>query len=410
MILVAKRPPHDSFTFRLFYNLIRHVKVPYNAIYVWSAALLPFYQNNSCSWNNSDLYPACALSYRNLSVESELVYRSQIVDTITEDIIVFAVKDHLTYKQFNPWKEDLPDLLSNLTDFFRLYSNKKIILVTSLENLESYINLPNVSIVSWGGDITNQQQEYKKLNPVLDKNFTSKLSYISLNRNPRSHRTMLVSLLHGLEIQDSGLISFLFKDACTSIDSCEWKFSDEQQHIKKTIEHGFQIITNTNLSIEDSKDIYGEGNHNTNVENFENRLRDLYRQTFVEIVSETSFLESSFLITEKFLNSVYGCNFPILICSKGAVNLLRQVGFDMFDDIVDHSYDQLSNPIDRLYCAIYNNKDLLTDSEKTKELWKSNKHRFEANVDIAKNRMYEFYTHRAEKQFEKSLNELNIQN
>jgi hypothetical protein len=159
------------------------------------------------------------------------------------------------------------------------------------------------------------------------------------------------------------------------------------------------------MTINDDKKIYHNYN-NDNVTNFKTKLADYYRETFVEIITETSFTEQCYLITEKTLNSIYGMNFPILMCGKGSVELLRQIGFDMFDDIIDHSYDTIDNPIDRIYTAISNNTRLLTDNQYVKDLWVANKARFEQNVQVAKTQLYAYYTSRAETQFDKALKEL----
>ena len=71
----------------------------------------------------------------------------------------------------------------------------------------------------------------------------------------------------------------------------------------------------------------------------------------------------------------------------------------MFDDIVDHSYNQITNPIDRIIAAIENNKRLLVDSDYAKQLWSANQPRFKNNVDIAKGQMYTWYQTRAISKF-----------
>ena len=70
---------------------------------------------------------------------------------------------------------------------------------------------------------------------------------------------------------------------------------------------------------------------------------------------------------------------------------------DVFDDIIDHSYDAIEDPEQRLRQAINLNKDLLTDINKVKQLWKDNRNRFVNNVNFARNTLYEFYSNRAEK-------------
>lgn len=394
MLSVLKRAPHDDFTFKIFYKLIKKVKHPMDAIYIWAPVLV------------TDLIDIIDETGKQQFCDSELYYRGQLFKSINEKLVVLAIKDHLTHKQFNPWIDTKPDLVCYLEQLFEFYQDKQFILITSLENLESYIQNKNVKIMSWGGDITNQEYQYKKLLPVLEKNFDSQSNFISLNRNARSHRLLLVSMLYGMNLQDSGLISYISQHSTGNVDSINWTFTADQTGIKNIADLGFEIFKNSELEIKDDADIYGKANNNTNVENFLNKLQHYYKNTFVEIVSETSYTESAFLITEKFLNSVYGCNFPILLCSKGSIEFLRNVGFDMFDDIVDNSHDLIDNPIDRMYSAICNNYKLLSDNSYTKDLWLKNKHRFISNVDVAKTKMYKFYNVRTETELENCLNDI----
>jgi hypothetical protein len=395
---ILKRPPGDDFTFRLFFKLKSKIKQPADSIYLWSAMLDPAYQygwwDADGSWNE----------------ENELVYRAHLLDAIKQDVVIIGIKDHLTSKNFNPWIKQTPTIVEYLSDMFNYYSNKKFILITSVENLESYISNKNVSIICWGGDLTNQQAEYKELSPIIDKNFDSKHTFLSLNRNNRAQRLILLSMLHGMNIQDNGLISCMFREELTDpFEDTGWQFNNKQLDVRELVRSGFFKLMNSTELLSDKKDIYGFRT-NDNVNNFNYKLRAYYTDTFVEIITETSYTETAYLLTEKTLNSIYGCSFPILLCGCGSVALLRNIGFDMFDDIVDHSYDTIKDPINRLYTAITSNLDLLTNNEKTKDLWKTNKHRFLQNVEVAKTTMYEFYSKRALDKIDKLNYELNLQN
>jgi hypothetical protein len=66
----------------------------------------------------------------------------------------------------------------------------------------------------------------------------------------------------------------------------------------------------------------------------------------VELEGET--LWSSVFITEKTAKAFLLCQFPLLISVTGTVEKLRRHGFDMFDDIIDHSYDKEPNPRHRV--------------------------------------------------------------
>ena len=162
----------------------------------------------------------------------------------------------------------------------------------------------------------------------------------------------------------------------------------------------FEQFKKTTFADQDDKDIY-PFRDNDNVYNFNRSLRKYYQNSFIEIVSETSFTEPCYLITEKTLNSIYGCNFPIILCGCGSIQLLRDIGFDVFDDIIDHSYDQISDPIGKIYSALDKNRNLLNNDELVKDLWLKNKHRFLKNIDVARNNMHNFYQNRAEEQWKK---------
>jgi hypothetical protein len=399
-MIILKRPPGDTFTIRVFFNLISKIKRPADCIYLWSPIIDPKYQgywDYTPYWEGGHWYP------KKWYPETEFEFKQQILDYIKNDLIVLGVKDHLTSYNFNPWTETMPVMVEYLQDFANFYADKKIIIITSMENLSAYVQAPNLTIVPWGGDITNQMTEYKRLIPVVEKNFNSDRIFLNLNRNKRSHRAVTVSLLYGLGIQDKGLISCMFKDIIKDIfDFTKWQFNDKQQDIKLLIGKGFDILKDAELSLNDEEDIYGDA-PNDNVTNFSDMLSNYYRETFVEIISETSFTEKSYLLTEKTLNSIYGCNFPILLCGQGSVKFLRDMGLDVFDDIVNHSYDSIENPVDRIYKAITDNIELLTNSEKTKELWKNNQHRFLANINFVKNDLYKYYAERADKEFTQAI-------
>lgn len=397
------RPPGDDFTFRLFYRLAGKIVCEKDMLYLWSPIMDPTPRQKKVV---QVIHPMDR--FVSWEDEHEFLYRPLIEENIKSDVIVIGVKDHLTPLHFNPWTDKQPIISWYLEGLFEYYPNKKFIFFTSVENVDPYISAPNVKIIPWGGDITNHQRQYSSVEPILDKNLDSPHTFVSLNRNQRHHRCMLISLLYGLELDKHGIISCLFKEKFIDLFRySNWKFTADQQNIKDILTIGFDNFKNSEPMVTDDWEIY-TNNNNDNVSNFKNKLSNYYRNTFVEIVTETSYTEKCFNLTEKTLNSVYGCNFPIILSSKGAVEFLRNMGLDTFDDIIDHSYDDIENPIDRLYRAITDNIELLTNNENTKQLWINNKDRFIKNVDFVKNRMYNFYSSRAEQLFLEAKNEFNL--
>ena len=384
------RPPGDQFTFRLFYKLAAQIKNK-DMLYTWSAVLSSNYLDKvnryytRGEWRDRD----------------EVYYRVAMRESIKHDLVLLGVKDHLTSSNFYP-PSNTPDIAKYLCDLFEFYKDKKFILFTSLENLESYINFDNVKIVSWGGDITNHQLEYSKLEPVLDKDLSSNYCYLSLNRNNRFNRSLGIALLHGLNYDQHGLISCMFKE---QIDNLLYDINsfNPNSEILKIVSAGVDKFKESTLALNDDPEIYVYGN-NDNVSNFKNKLIPYYSKTFVELVNETSYTESAFNLTEKTLNSIYGCNFPIIVSSPGSVAFLRNMGLDMFDDIIDHSYDSIQDPVERLYTALSLNQKILTDVDYAKLKWQESRTRFANRVLFAKNDMYAYYENRAVSTF---LNHIN---
>ena len=391
MIQILSQPPNDQFTSRLFFQLIDTVSEPFDAFYVWSLTLahgkVELFNISNKSYDEEPEYYAVHRDF----------YWNYIQSSIKNNLVIIAIKDHLTSDDFNPWYHAEPTLITPLTDIFEAHADKKFILITSLENLESYVNYKNVSIVPWGGDITNQMIEYKRLPNILEKNLESNTTFLTLNRNNRTARRYFLSFLLGLNLKDHGLISCMFRDELPTTPTHIWKFTS-QEDIKEVFEVGYQKLLTTAFDISDSIDIYQEKD-NDNYNNFLSVLTPYYQNTFIEFINETSYTETAFLVTEKTANCFYGCSFPIWISSPGIVKFLRTLGLDVFDDVIDHSYDNELHPIRRMYLAISNNMHLLNNPDLVKKLWSTHKDRFSKNINFLQNELYDIYYQRAFIQF-----------
>jgi hypothetical protein len=262
-------------------------------------------------------------------------------------------------------------------------------------------NETNVKSIMWSNTL-NDYEERSGLKPVFTKNKKTNKVGISLNRQMREHRITLVSYLHGMDLQTHIHISAVHLDSkcdCNLMDMVSWDFSNNIM-LRDTSIKGFQYICE-NLSTINNEEPYNLQRTPTTIEgariniiNFENKLRNLYENSYVELVTETLYNAPSGIVTEKFLNSVYGCNFPIILSTPGTVDFLRNMGFDMFDDVVDHEYDAVGSPAMRMEVAIKANAKLFLNKEQTILHWESLLSRFEKNIIVANN-IYKWYKDRA---------------
>ena len=96
------------------------------------------------------------------------------------------------------------------------------------------------------------------------------------------------------------------------------------------------------------------------VENEDNYLNllSIYGDADINIVTETQYEERPGIITEKSLFALTSLQVPLFIGYQGMIDHVKSLGFDVFEDIVDISYDWLPND-QRLSAAIDLNRDLL---------------------------------------------------
>ena len=79
---------------------------------------------------------------------------------------------------------------------------------------------------------------------------------------------------------------------------------------------------------------------------------------------------------------------PVWVGGWRIPDYLTQAGFDTFDDIVDHSYQNLANPEDRSRRAVERNLHLLTNFEKTRQFLQQNQSRFQHNLTLLESNFF----------------------
>jgi len=77
------------------------------------------------------------------------------------------------------------------------------------------------------------------------------------------------------------------------------------------------------------------------------------------IITEPVFWEKGCIITEKYLMTLHGCCFPIFCGGYAMPEQLTRIGFDVFDDVIDHSYQYEAHPGLRILNALELNRKLL---------------------------------------------------
>jgi hypothetical protein len=212
----------------------------------------------------------------------------------------------------------------------------------------------------------------------------------------RFHRIFLLMLLEIFDLKDH------------EYTLC-WKHTNinRQAMLKETNNANYQnIILSTNISTAPRQYLFGseklldqglQYGSLTNPEVYEKFLqKNVFEPSCISLITEPAFFERETIITEKTIMAIYGGTIPIWVGGWRIADYMRSQGFDVFDDIVNHSYQNLADPWDRCYFAVVNNLHLLKDFDTMQKFISANQHRLERNLELLKNNPF---MHRAGKIF-----------
>jgi hypothetical protein len=102
-----------------------------------------------------------------------------------------------------------------------------------------------------------------------------------------------------------------------------------------------------------------------------------YVDSYVNIITETNVRQTFF--TEKTFKPMASGQFFLSANAPGSIALLESWGFDVFRDIVDHSYDEISDPWQKMR-AIGDFLDRTIDLDWA-ALWAETRHRRQKNIE-----------------------------
>jgi hypothetical protein len=176
--------------------------------------------------------------------------------------------------------------------------------------------------------------------PIKDRN---KL-YASLSRiaNKRFSRLMMTYKLHEYDLLNDGIVTCGCSAESPITDENIEMFPEEFRKKFPMCHDGFVGIT------EASQFFMTVGN---------NCLINLINESSFEIIESRAYPGVMYndghywsrpFFTEKTAKAINSRQMMIFACVKGYVDRLRGMGFDVFDDVIDHSYDKIYSPDDRL--------------------------------------------------------------
>jgi hypothetical protein len=172
---------------------------------------------------------------------------------------------------------------------------------------------------------------------------------LALLGTPRPHRVVLYHYLRHRSYKNNSLVSFVGFETTKGKDTKEYslnflkvnplgRYLDEKLNQEK-IEEIINSLPSEHLDTDMVQDLNLLATHIP----FE-----LYKQSFFSVVSETEFSDGNMnRITEKTLKSFAMGHPSIIFGNPDSLDLVRELGFQLFEDVINPKYDQVIDPLQR---------------------------------------------------------------
>ena len=85
-----------------------------------------------------------------------------------------------------------------------------------------------------------------------------------------------------------------------------------------------------------------------------------FTETYINLITETNCRSSTPMLSEKTFKPIVAGQLFVFIGSPKGIEFLRDIGIDVFDDIVDHSYDNIIDSRHRIQTALAEVDRLMT--------------------------------------------------
>ena len=246
--------------------------------------------------------------------------------------------------------------------------------------------LKGYNILRYPSFLGNQVQLFINENIIPNWSKRKQCFNFMINK-PRFHREFLLVLIEHFKLTNYNYTLCWKKPAISTLS------------LSKLTEKYKQLILDTPVTIDTKNFLLGQENlldrglqykHIQNSKNYQKFLqKEVFEPSCISVITEPAFFEKETIITEKTIMSIYSGTLPIWVGGWRCADIMRDYGFDVFDDIIDHSYQNMEDPFDRCYYAIERNIDLLRDFERANNFVQNNRVRFEHNLQLLKDNVFQ---------------------
>ena len=273
-----------------------------------------------------------------------------------------------------------------------------------LENLKNKNNSDiNVYTINHGQYANCQRLSFTDVIFEPDKEFL----FMVHNRALKSHRLGILCLLKKYNILDDVDWSLLRAHQIKNLITpkgfiVDWFFKDVfNEEVQESLKNEVNYFSNFEIKKSKYEHQYNfdEGGHR--YDHNDSYKVKTYSNSYINITTETNYVSPYIIhITEKTFTPFNFYQIPVFVATYQHVKYLRDMyGFDMFDDLVNHSYDNEIDNDKRLFMIADEIKRLNENPQLIKDFYKNNEERFIKNRNI----IYEILNDKRDYNFFQSL-------
>lgn len=217
--------------------------------------------------------------------------------------------------------------------------------------------------------------------------------FLSYNKNTtKAFRIQLILWLIKNGIIDDTYVSILIKDENFNrehLRSTEHELYDLIAYYNKFDRMGFNVLDWNYPEVKN--DVFSNLKYTT---------KSHYADTLFNIISETSFESDSTNLTEKSFKAFANSHPFLIIGDVGSNELVRSFGFELYDDLVDYSFDSISERDKRLNEALKQIRKVYSIGRDGIIDWYKN------NVDKIEYNRNKFFTYSFSKMIDETITDL----
>jgi len=311
-----------------------------------------------------------------IEVENSIKYKN---------LKVIFLSEHESFKEINNSFKELKDIILkkglNENQFFIINNNS--LLNDANIFAESNINVHKINFlldsVSSGMNIKLLESDF-----IEDKKFI----FLCHNRRPKEHRLAILTYMKNMnllenDITDWSLTYGIHNNKLGDIN----KFQPYINFKNKKLLYDYkEICSKPKLSFYESDKDWFNNEHNYDAWN--HLELNTYKNSYINIITESHFDILDVHITEKSFKPFYYYQMPIFLASQNHIlKMKEEYDLEFFDDLIDHSYDNEIDDIKRLHMVLSEIDRLSKMQNEIKLYYKSNKNKFIKNHNFIK----EFY-------------------